>query len=76
MDEQEAIAELSYLSDNAKRWLENRIGSGLGQIIGYSSMGLPARVEEVSDKLLIDFRQIGIFEMQNMRRVIARGKEF
>ncbi len=68
MDEREAIAELSCLSDNAKRYLEDRIGNGLAAMVGYSSIGMPAKVEEASDKLIAELGRIDIFHLQNIRR--------
>lgn len=68
MDETEAISELKCLSDNAKRWLEDRIGNGLAAMVGYGSIGMPNKIEQASDAMVNDLGKIGIFEMQNQKR--------
>lgn len=61
MDETAAKGELNCLSANAKLWLEDRIGNGLAAMVGFSSIGMAAKVEESSDKLLSDLSQVGLF---------------
>lgn len=67
MNEPEAIAELTCLSDNAKRWIEDRIGNKLGIMTEYASLGMPHKVHTAADELLKDMNRFGCFERQTRR---------
>jgi hypothetical protein len=64
MDEGEAIAELQCLSDNAKRWLEDRVGNRLQYLVGGISLGTPVMMDKAIDGLIKDMNRFGCFERQ------------
>jgi len=61
INDEEAIAELSGLSRNAKGYLEDRIGNRLGGMVGFASLGMANKVEKASEALITDLQKIGCF---------------
>ena len=63
IDEEAAKKELTALSRNARRWLEDRVGNRLCAISGFTSIGMHHRVEEGVEGLMEDFQKIGCFAL-------------
>lgn len=67
MDETEAIAELRCLSENAKRWIEDRVGNYCNTTVGLSTIGMAHKIPDHAERMIGDFQRIGCFTLQGLR---------
>jgi hypothetical protein len=67
VDEAAAIEELKDISRNARLYLMDRIGNNLQAIHLCNDMGRSADVSRAADRLLVDMKKIGLFELYRTR---------